>query len=65
MCIRDRGKSEGQVWGEIYRKAKERGGEIAELTELDFGQADHVANYLGAWIENIHATRAAKGKARK
>lgn len=59
------GKSESQVWDEIYRKAKERGGEIAELSELGFDQADHVANYLGAWIENIHATRAAKGKARK
>jgi len=59
------GKSESQVWEQIDRKAKERGGEIAELSELGFDQADHVANYLGAWIENIHATRAAKGKARK
>jgi len=55
------GKTENAIWAEIYRKAKDKGREIAELTEMTFIQADYVSNYLGAWIENIKSTRAKNG----
>ncbi|MFA5431022.1 MAG: hypothetical protein WC329_07685, partial [Candidatus Omnitrophota bacterium] len=59
------GKTENQIWDEIYRKGRERGGEFAELQEMTFAQADYVSNYLGGWIEHIKAERAKKNGAKK
>jgi hypothetical protein len=59
------GKTENFIWQEIYKKARDKGREIAELSEMTFAQADYVSNYLGAWIENIRTTRAAKNGAKK
>jgi len=62
--LRKLGKDEGLIFSEIHRKAKEKGREIAELVEMDFDQADHVAIHLGAWIEHIKAIKSKKnGKA--
>jgi len=61
-ALRELGKTTDFIWQEIYRKAKDRGPEIAELNEMTFAQGDYVSLYLGAWIENIKTTRAAAAK---
>ena len=61
-ALRELGKTTDFIWQEIYRKAKDRGPEIAELNEMTFTQGDYVSLYLGAWIDNIKTTRAAAAK---
>ena len=64
-ALKELGKTENQIWDEIYRKGKERGGEFAELQEMTFAQADYVSNYLGGWIEHVKAERSKKSGAKK
>jgi hypothetical protein len=54
------GRTEEQIWREIYRKAEEKGNKIAELQEMTYAQADYVDVYLGAWVDNIKSERAKK-----
>ena len=64
-ALRELGKTTDLIWQEIYRKAKDRGPEIAELNEMTFAQGDYVSLYLGAWIDNIKTERAKKNGGKK
>lgn len=64
-ALRELGKTTDLIWREIYRKAKDRGPEIAELNEMTFAQGDYVSLYLGAWIDNIKTERAKKNGGKK
>ena len=64
-ALQELGKTPNLIWQEIYRKAKDRGPEIAELNEMTFAQGDYVSLYLGAWIDNIKTERAKKNGGKK
>jgi hypothetical protein len=65
-ALRKLGKDDGTIFSEIYKKIEGKfASQIVELNEMTFEMADFIQVWIGGWVENIKATRAAKknGKA--